>query len=310
MVNRVTELGNTRLIQSLVSNTQDRIQDRQLQLSSMQKSQDYVGIANESSRLVTVEASKRRIDQFLSENTFINLRMDTTINSITSLKTSLKDMKNLVRDILDDKALPGGVDKDEISGTKMQEIEDFLNVKVNGRYIFAGSMTETKPVVPNSFGTAPTFDGSNTTEAEPAYYYKGDDTQVKARISEGVELKYGLTATDQGFEKLIRAVRIVRETSLSDANAEAKFQNAMDLLHQSDDRLTALSLNVGVKVMQLDKTKTNLTNIKNNLNSVIAEIERPNEFQAVTEMSHDMNMLQSSYEATVRLNSLSLANFL
>ena len=40
------------------------------------------------------------------------------------------------------------------------------------------------------------------------------------------------------------------------------------------------------------------------------QITIPNEFQAVTEMSHDMNMLQSSYEATVRLNSLSLANFL
>ena len=93
-------------------------------------------------------------------------------------------------------------------------------------------MTSTQPVAPNSFGTAPTFDSSYETEAEPAYYYKGDDTQVNARISENVTLDYGVNADDPGFEKLIRAVRIIRETALNDANASAKFDHALALLNE------------------------------------------------------------------------------
>jgi len=310
MVTRVTDLANNRLVQSLILNTQDRIQDRQLQISTLQKSQDYVGIADESSRLVTVEASQRRIDQFLNDNTFIDLRMNTMLNSIDSLKSSLSDMRNLVREILDDGNVPDGIDKDDISQIKMSEIQDFLNVKINGRFLFAGSKTDTKPVEPAAFGTAPTFDGANTTSAEPAYYYKGDDAQIKARINEGVVLDYGVTADDEGFEKLIRAVRVVRETTLSDANATAKFQHALDLLNQSEDRLQALELSVGVKVQQLDTTNKNLTDTKNFLSGIISDIESANTFEAVAELTQDQTMLEASYNTVVRLSTLTLTNFL
>ena len=310
MVTRVTDLANNRLVQSLIFNTQDRIQDRQLQISTLQKSQDYIGIADEASRLVTVEASQRRTDQFINDNTFINLRMNTMLNSIDSLKASLSDMKNLVREILDDGNVPDGLNKDDISQTKMSEIQDFLNVKINGRFLFAGSKTDTKPVEPAAFGTAPTFDGSNTTRAEPAYYYKGDDAQIKARINEGVVLDYGLTADDPGFEKLIRAVRIIRETTLSDANATAKFSHAQDLLNQSQDRLQALELSVGVKVQQLDTTNKNLKDTNNFLSGVISDIESANTFEAVAELTQDQTMLEASYNTVVRLSTLTLTNFL
>ena len=310
MVTRVTDLANNRLIQSLIFNAQDKIQDRQLQLSTMQKSQDYAGIAKEASKLLSAEASEHRIDQFLNDNSTVNLRMDATLNSIDFLKNSLNDARGLVREILDDGNVPDGMDKDDISATKMSEIQDFLNVKINGRYLFAGSMTSTQPVVPNSFGTAPTFDSSYETEAEPAYYYKGDDNQIKARISENVTLDYGVNADDPGFEKLIRAVRIIRETALSDANASAKFDHALALLNESEDRLQAIELNIGVKVEQLARTNESLTSTKNSLGAVITDIEQANTFEAVAELTQTQTMLEASYNTVVRLSDLTLNRFL
>ena len=310
MVTRVTDLANNRLVQSLIFNAQDRIQDRQLQLSTLQKSQDYVGIAGEAARLVSVEASERRIDQFLNDNSSVNLRMDMTLNSIDFLKNSLNDARGLVREILDDGNVPDGMDKDDISATKMSEIQDFLNVKINGRYLFAGSMTNTQPVVPNSFGTAPTFDGSYETEAEPAYFYKGDDAQIKARVSENVTLDYGVNADDPGFEKLIRAVRIIRETAITDANASDKFNHALSLLNESEDRLQAIELNIGVKVEQLSRTNESLTSTKNSLSAVISDIEHANTFEAVAELTQTQTMLEASYNTVVRLSDLTLNRFL
>ena len=310
MVTRVTDLANNRLIQSLIFNAQDKIQDRQLQLSTLQKSQDYVGIAKETARLVSAEASEQRIDQFLNDNSSVNLRMDMTLNSIDFLKNSLNDARGLVREILDDGNVPDGMDKDDISATKMSEIQDFLNVKINGRYLFSGSMTSTQPVTPNAFGTAPTFDSSYETEAEPAYYYKGDDTQIKARISENVTLDYGVNADDPGFEKLIRAVRIIRETALNDANASEKFNHALALLNESEDRLQAIELNIGVKVEQLARTNEGLTSTKNSLGAVITDIEQANTFEAVAELTQTQTMLEASYNTVVRLSDLTLNSFL
>ena len=98
MPTRVSNLASNKLIQSTILRTQDRIADRQLQISTLQKSQDYAGIADESNRLVTLEASKRRVDQYLTEGTNVKLRMQTMLNSIDSLKTTLKDIQGMARD--------------------------------------------------------------------------------------------------------------------------------------------------------------------------------------------------------------------
>ena len=307
---RVADLAQNRLVRSLILDTQARLADRQLQISSLQKSQNYMGIAADSSRLVTLESSKRRIDQFITDNIFIRLRMDIMLNSIDAAKKTLVDVKNLLREALDDGTIPSGINKNDFADVKMAEIQDFLNVKVNGRFLFAGSKTDTKPVQPGTLSSPPTFDGSNLTSAEPAFYYQGDDAVVKARINEGVVLNYGVTADDPGFEKIIRAIRILRSVDVGDANYVAKYQGALDLVIQATDRLQALELSVGTKVQQLATTNRNLNNSGNFLSGIVSDLESANTFQAVVELTQDQTMLEASYKVIVRLSNLTLTNFL
>ena len=307
---RVADLAQNRLVRSIILDTQARLADRQLQISSLQKSQNYLGIAADSSRLVTLESSKRRIDQFMTDNVFIQLRMDTMLNSIDAAKKTLVDVKNLLREALDDGTIPSGINKNDFADVKMAEIQDFLNVKVNGRFLFAGSKTETKPVQPGTLSSPPSFDGSNLTSAEPAFYYQGDDVVVKARIDEGVVLNYGVTADDPGFEKIIRAIRILRSVDVGDANYVAKYQGALDLVIQATDRLQALEMSVGTKMQQLATTNKNLNNSGNFLSGIVSDLESANTFQAVAELTQDQTMLEASYNVVVRLSNLTLTNFL
>ena len=298
---RIADLAQNKLVRSVILDTRSRIADRQLQISTLQRSQDYAGISEDASRLVTLETSERRIEQFIGDNAFVSMRMDAMLNSIDSLKSSLADVRGLLRDILDDGTLPAGIDKDDISDIKISEIEDFLNVRVNGRYLFAGTKTDTKPVQPGTMSTAPTYDGSFNTTAEPAFYYQGDDAIQKARIDEGVVLNYGVTAADSGFEKLIRSVRILRSTDITggDANYLSKIQEGLDLINAAEDRLQELELSVGSKVQQL-----------NFINGIISDLESADTFQAVAELTQDQTMLEASYATVVRLSDLTLTNFL
>lgn len=310
---RVADLAQNKLVNSLILNTQQRINDRQLQISSLQKSQNYAGISGDSNRLVTLEASSRRIDQFLTDNTFTQLRMEAQLNSMAALDSTIDDVKGLLNDILDDGQLADGIDKDGIADVKLAEYSDFLNVKVNGRYLFAGSKTNTQPVQAKDISVAPTFSGANTTNAEPSYYYQGDDVTLKARINEGVTLNYGVTAANPAFEKVFRAIRILRSTDITggaDATDRAQLQHGLDLLNQGKDQLQALELNIGVKLQQLDTANTQHKTTKDFFDGVVSDLESANTFEAVAELTQDQTMLEASYNTVVRLSNLTLTNFL
>lgn len=313
MATRVSNLASNKLIQATILRTQDRIADRQLQISTLQKSQNYAGIADASNRIVTLEASRRKVEQFLSEGTNVKLRMDTMLNSLDSLKTTLKDVEGMVRDILDDGILPDGIDKDEFSAVKISEIQDFLNVKVAGRFLFSGSLTETKPVEPGNMTTAPTNTSTLpafSTAPEPGFYYQGDQTKLKARIDEGLEVQYGVTADNPAFEKMIRAVRILRSTALNDANIKPKMQEAADLLTEAKADLQAVELNVGTKIEQLGRTTKTLQTTKEFMDGIVSDLESADTFTAVAELTQDQTMLEASYNVLVRLSTLSLTKYL
>ena len=310
MVSRVTNLSSSRLINSLILKSQDRINEQQIRLTTQQKSQDYLGIGDDASRLLTVESSLRRIDQFVKNNAFIDMRMETMLNSMDAVGDILKEVRTLVRDVLEDGTLDG-IDKNDFTEIKMDQLEGFLNVKMNGRFLFSGTKTDTKPVNAGDLADAPTFDADGvTTTAEPSFFYQGDDNQVKARIDEGVTLEYGVKANNEGFEKLIRAIRLVKSTDLTDANVLGKFQHALNLLNESADKIVAVELNTGVKFQQLASTTRSLKDTKSILDGVVDEIERADTFEAVSILNQVQTQLEASYATAVRVSSLSLVNFL
>ena len=259
---------------------------------------------------MTVESSLRRIDQFVKNNAFIDMRMETMLNSMDAVGDILKEVRTLVRDVLEDGTLDG-IDKNDFTEIKMDQLEGFLNVKMNGRFLFSGTKTDTQPVNAGDLADAPTFDADGvTTTAEPSFFYQGDDNQVKARIDEGVTLEYGVKANNEGFEKLIRAIRLVKSTDLSDANVLGKFQHALNLLNESADKIGAVELNTGVKFQQLASTTRSLKDTKSILDGVVDEIERADTFEAVSILNQVQTQLEASYATAVRVSSLSLTRFL
>jgi flagellar hook-associated protein 3 FlgL len=313
MTTRVSNLASNKLIQSTILRTQDRILDRQLQISTLQKSQNYAGIADETNRLVTMEASRRKVEQYMSESSNVKLRMDTMLNSMDSLKTTMKDVEGLVRDLLDDGTLADGIDKDDFAAVKIAEIEDFLNVRVAGRYLFSGSLTETKPVSPGDLTTAPANTATPpafSTVAEPSFYYEGDQTKLKARLNEGLEVQYGVTADEPAFEKLIRTVRILRSTPLTDPDIRTKMQEAANLITEAKENMEALKLNVGTKMEQLGRTLDTLKTSKNFMDGIVSDLESADTTTAVAELTQDQTMLEASYNVLVRLSQLTLTKYL
>ena len=309
---RIADIAQNKAVTNLILDTQSRLNDKQAQISSNQKSQDYAGIAPDSMQLVSLEASERRMEQYLTDNVYVDLRLNGTLNSIDSLKHSIGDIRGLLRSLMVDGELATGIDKDNICDVKTQEIEDFLNTTINGRYLFSGSKTNTRPVETGTMSSAPQYDGTFNTKPESTFYYNGDDTIIKARIDEGVVMEYGVTAANSGFEKLIRSIRILRSTDISgpDTNYMKKVEHALNLINESDRELQGLEMNIGTRIQQLDTTNKNIKISQNFARGIISDIESVDTFQAVAELTQDQTMLEASYSTMVRLSNLNLTKFL
>ena len=309
---RIADIAQNKAVTNLILDTQSRLNDKQAQISSNQKSQDYAGIAPDSMQLVSLEASERRMEQYLTDNVYVDLRLNGALNSIDSLKHSIGDIRGLLRSLMVDGELATGIDKDNICDVKTQEIEDFLNTTINGRYLFSGSKTNTRPVETGTMSSAPQYDASFNTKPESTFYYNGDDTIIKARIDEGVVIEYGVTAANSGFEKLIRSIRILRSTDISgtDTNYMKKVEHALNLINESDRELQGLEMNIGTRIQQLDTTNKNIKISQNFARGIISDIESVDTFQAVAELTQDQTMLEASYSTMVRLSNLNLTKFL
>ena len=79
---RIADIAQNKAVTNLILDTQSRLNDKQAQISSNQKSQDYAGIAPDSMQLVSLEASERRMEQYLTDNVYVDLRL----NIMSSIK--------------------------------------------------------------------------------------------------------------------------------------------------------------------------------------------------------------------------------
>src|SRR3546814_15586833 len=91
----------------------------------------------------------------------------------------------------------------------------YLNAQLDGRHLFAGSMTDTAPV---DLAALPA-DGLFGADGAAAFYYRGDGEEPSVRTGGASTLSYGVTADEPGFARLLQALQIVKTTAPTDTDA-------------------------------------------------------------------------------------------
>jgi flagellin-like hook-associated protein FlgL len=133
---------------SYISAGQKKLNDLQVSVSTEMVSQNYSGIARESSRLLNLETTSSITTRFSENNSLMQGRLKMVDTALDSIDTVMRDFRH----VLNDEGIADPPDESQIN--KMQEaafraledIEYFLNSKLNGRYLFSGSQVSTKPV--------------------------------------------------------------------------------------------------------------------------------------------------------------------
>ncbi|MCK6453889.1 MAG: hypothetical protein L6R19_23990 [Alphaproteobacteria bacterium] len=347
---RVSTFGHHTLLTAFALNTQSRLTDTQIQVSTGLKSQTYSGIARQTSRLVTLETQQARAANFRDAIEVVQTRLKLMSTGISSLDQEVNALRS---------SLAGSPTADYAVSTRiwgqadnlMKHVQEVLNMKDDTGFLFAGSSRQQAPVDATyatingaaPFPVAPAGGPPPLAPAPPlttvqidqiaAAYYSGatDAAELSLRISDGLPpVEYGIKANEDGFKYLIAGLHMIRQANTDYPNEpasaasidEAYLQNGLELITKSIQGdptanypgdiqgLRELSSRVGDTNVTLERSKERHVLFLAYAEETVSSIERVDTAEAVARLNADQLALEAAFQTLARLQNTTLLNYL
>lgn len=317
MVARIGSFANQQLILDATLRTQSQLAETRLQAASGKKSQVFSGIAQDSSRLVNLKNEVAKADQYIENIATTEKRLTLMNLSLETIDEIAREMRSITVNSLNGEAADTN-NLTEVATQFLDQTVELLNQRDDSRYLFAGGKTDTKPVdLANGVYTVPApppFDAVVDTG-----YYEGDTTTQQVRIDDGVTIQYGITADQSAFEKVIRALDNIAQTTFSVPITVAEKQvlnDAITLLTEATENngaqktIGGFAADVALDLRTIDIQKDRHSEFINFATDSIADIENVDTAETLTLLNFQQVQLEASFLIVARLGQLSLSNFL
>ncbi len=303
---RVANYAQHQLTLSYTLGTQSNAAKTQIQIASGKTAQQYAEIPRDANQLVSLERDIQKTEKFTQN-------IDQVVARLNIMESSIATMVNRATEVLGimSQGLSGSNINDlplqSFSATFLSEAAALINTEHEGRYLFAGSITDSPPVDLNDPAYTPNagLPGVFTADFD---YYNGDQTLLSVRADESFETDYGITGDEPAFEELLRALSYM---DYAGANLDtAVLTEAYNLMKSAVNGLGDLRGQIGATSLVLEKTKEGHESFNTYAENLVSSIEDTDIAAATTQLSMDELTLQGSYLALSRLSSLTLINFL
>ncbi len=160
-------------------------------------------------------------------------------------------------------------------------------------------------------------------------YFKGDQISMTHRVDAKRNFEYDVNAADAGFEKAVRAMKIILQGVFQtegglDQNTD-RIDKAVFLLNSALERnpggtppfgtkltsnIEQIELDIGFDRVLIDTTNKLHTDFINFLEISISNVEDINITESITNLLAQQQALEASFQTFVRIRQLSLNNFL
>lgn len=300
---RVANYAQFQRTSAHIMDAQERAADFQLRIASGRKSADFAGIARDSGRLVTLESAHMRATQYVKDNKIVETRLKTMETNVAQVYERMSEFRTLLVNALNaenaqDLTMPAQ------ARDVLNQVAGLLNVREDGRYLFAGSATDTIPVDLASLPIAyvvPSADGDS------AAYYQGDDVIATLQGDDNLRITYGVTAGDPVFERAIRSLDLVAKGGAGD---RATLQHALEIATQVIDELPDVRTRIGASLSAIHQANDKHDQFVLFAEETIGEIENVDVADAITRLNDTQVTLEASYLTLSRLSQLSLLQYL
>jgi flagellar hook-associated protein 3 FlgL len=298
MVTRVGDAAQSFRVASTLQQTQGRIRDAQVSIASGKVADRYADIPSSAGLLVRTKSERAQTAAFIAQNEQLLDHLQAADGALGAIGDIAERMRSLLVNRLD-AATGASVPLDTEVDAALEEIQARLNLHIDGRYVFAGSRTDTAPVE---------LPSPPITTADASLYYRGDAVAVTARVASNVELDHGVTAADDSFALLISALGQARQAHL--AQDGSGLESALTDLTAALEGVAELRGGMGAKAARLESITESHRSSALYLDQTVSRIESTDLPTALSQLAQDQANLEAAYVTVSRLSSLSLAEYL
>jgi flagellar hook-associated protein 3 FlgL len=282
--------------------TQSRMAGMQLQEASGVVSEDYGGLGESSKPLINLEVSLERSKSYVSAATEAGSRVQVMYSTMSTITDLLSDFRGKLTAITSTDSTD--VSKQSLSSTAqsyMQELSTLLNTQYEGRYLFAGSATTTKPVDLTAYTATDATTPSTS-------YYQGDSTLASVQVSPEQNVTYGVTADDSAFEQAFRSLSLIA-TSGGAFDADT-LTAATNLIVSALDAATAVQSKLSINAATFERSQAGQADYQSFLTTNISNIKDVDVTVLTVKLTSYETQLQASYSALAKIQSLSISSYL
>ncbi len=160
-------------------------------------------------------------------------------------------------------------------------------------------------------------------------YFKGDQTAMTHRVDTKRDFEYDINASDPGFEKAIRAMKLILQGKFKsegglDQNT-VRIEQSLYLLNSSleltsggtppfgeelSSNIEQMDIDLGYDRILLDATNQLHNQTINSLEISVANLENVNVTETISFLLSQQQTLEASFQAFARIRSVNLSNFL
>ena len=296
MLNRIGDLAHNTRLQSYTQSTQTRLRETQVAVSTGKSAQSFTEISDDAALLVATRHERALTEAHITQNRngIDRLRaMDGALGNITEI---VERARSLVVQRLSGplgEELPLDIEID----TMMREIAGQANIKLDNRFLFAGSRTDTQPLE---------LPATVTSSADLVDAYRGDEVTLTIRADETIEIDMGIT----GAELLPVLETLADLKAAHTAGDVDAIQAGLDLLEADIGDMANAHGTIGAKMARLESVTDGLSGGLDYLNEIISRIEDTDLPEAMTLLARDRTTLEAAYVTITQISRLSLADYI
>lgn len=305
-MSRVSTFGNYQSALANLMFAQTRANEAQGRVSSQKIAQDLTGFGRQSETLTALKSTQSRIQGFMDAAEAVAERLAAQDLALNRVADGTGGARQAIADALAAGRLDGLML--EIQG-QFQIVQDGLNAKHQGRYLFAGGNVENAPVEVMTMAELAAAPGV-------ADAFANDTLKQKSRVDEGTVLETGFLADEVGTEifQIFRDIQVFHQTTpLSGGIDDATRDFLTDILKRLDtgrETVTDTAARNGSMQNRVDAIIASQTEQKNALEEVLAGKTDADMAQAITDLQLSQVAIQAAAQVVNQLRSVSLLNFL
>lgn len=270
---------------------ESRVAAAQITASSGLKSTDFKGVASDSGRIVDLDSTYRRTERYIDEGEVVSGRIQTMDSTVGSMIDVTNRLQSLITSLQGAASSAAEGVQEEAAGL-MKEFIGLLNTRQEGRYLFAGSRTDTAPVNSDTASYPPVTVPSTADTS----WYSGDSSLSYFQAADDLVIEYGATADDPAIEKAMRAFTLVASMSVDPVDSDV-LDEASTLAAEGADGMSVIQARLGVAAGTLDRTLDRHVDTQLVLETQVDDLRSVDLAEATVRMSQ----LQASLEATMSL---------